>query len=590
MDIIVQSNSLKHILRLFDRSTQTKPFHEFEVKKPLCPKDEPILMPFPRALPEDVGVCSRLIADFIRELYLDRDLDMHGVMIIKDGKLICDAQFGAYRSEFWHAEYSLGKSVTAMAIGMLIDDGLLSLDDRVVKILDKKVPPLSQMTHRSLTVRHLLTMTCGCGFSEMGAVVEEKWIKGFFESLTKGSLGSTFSYNSLNTFILSAIVREISGKSVSEFLKPRLFDPLGITAYHFEKGPDGNDICGWGLYMRREDVAKLGQLFLDLGMWQGKRIISERWIKESTEEKIKTPDSLGDYNYGYHIWTHRDGKSYMFNGMFGQDMIAFPEKRLIIVSNAGIEQLFQQSRYYPLIKKYFGDTEFETRPIKPKKGAKKALNAILSEITGEKKSLFERKNRLPKYLSDAIGKVYYTDPSKSGLVKMKSIFGTENIGIVPLAEQVVRNHYTKGISRLGIIKDGGGYALRIFEKDDVITLPFELERNVYTVIKTLGTEYHTATLAQARYNEDDRGVLKLRVSFPEIANTKLIKIYFDEDKIDVKMEDLPGMGLMKIAIDAAEEGLKDKKGVSEFISKLDADILYFKIKSSVKAKFRMYEE
>lgn len=597
MDIITQANTLKFAARLVDRSSSMTPTLKLLVEKPLCPSDTEELQSFPRARPEDVGVKPEYIADFLSELRAEKSLDMHGVLIVKNGQVICDAQFGAYRSCFWQAEHSLSKSVTATAIGMLIDDGKLSLDDRAVKLLEKRVPPLAQLTHKAITVRQLLTMTSGITFSENGAVVEANWIRAFFESKLRAEPGKVFNYNSMNTFILSCIVREVSGVTLREFLQPRLFEPLGITVCHWEKGPDGNELGGWGLYLRREDAAKIAKLYLDGGIWNGKRLISEKWCQTATAPKIKVTGNTGSFDYGYQIWCGKHTNSFLFNGMFGQDAIAFRDTDTVVVSNAGIEQIFQQSAYYDIVERYFGKKYYSDNQIKYSKKGNKRLAEALRDISDQPRDKrgflgLPIKDRLPDFLVSSCGKSFVAPRQGDGeIVKTASVTGTASIGLLPIVEQVMRNRYTKGITAFSFAGNRDRMLLNVTEGGDSnIALPIIPNGTEYTVVKLSDTEYHLAVTSETAYDEDGRGVLKLRLSFLEISSSRLIKIYFDEGFIDVKLRETPGLGLVKLATEVIEDAVRDKKPLSDLVSKLDADLFYTKIKNSVEPEIRLTEE
>jgi hypothetical protein len=282
-----------------------------------------------------------------------------------------------------------------MAIGMLVDEGKLSLDDNVIKILDKKVSLFSSLGYRNLTLRHLLTMTSGATFAEVGTVVEKNWLKAYFESGVSFQHGKRFNYNSLNSYVLSCIVKEVSGEGLCDYLKPRLFDPLGIKSYYWEKSPEGIENGGWGLYLKREDVAKLAQLYLDDGVWQGKRILSKKWIRESTSPSVNTPEEFGSFDYGYHIWCNKSKNSFLFNGMFCQDALVLRDQRIIIITNGGIEQLFQQSEYYGIIERYFNTDNPE---IPYKKNMNRVVKGLATKKAGKKRIFASQ--RLPKAVVD----------------------------------------------------------------------------------------------------------------------------------------------------------------------------------------------
>ena len=157
-------------------------------------------------------------------------------------------------------------------------------------------------------------------------------------------------------------------------------------------------------------------------------------------------------------------------------------------------------------------------------------------------------------------------------------------------EQVLRNRYTKGISSFTFLKNGGEYLLSVKEGETVLRLPISFGGAVYTVLRLSDTEYHAAVTSESAYDENGRGVLKLRISFPEISSSRFIRIYFDDDAIDVKMSETPGMGLAAYAANAISDALKDKKAVANFVSRIEPDLIYYKLKNSVEPEFRLYRD
>src|SRR5699024_4911566 len=153
-----------------------------------------------------------------------------------------------------------------------------------------RLNPVSYRRFRSLTVRHLLTMTSGVDFDEVGAVTEEDWVKCYFESGVRFEPGAEFAYNSMNSYLLSAIVRERTGQGLSQVLRPRVFVPLGFGRVHWETCPRGIEKGGWGLYLCPEDMAKIGQLLLQKGRWNGRQLVSEEFLREMTRKQVDTPD------------------------------------------------------------------------------------------------------------------------------------------------------------------------------------------------------------------------------------------------------------------------------------------------------------
>ncbi len=590
MDLIVNTNILRHVSRMFDRGRSTEAFVPQTIGKPLCPHRAEVLRPFPRKTPEEMGLSSRTLAAFLREVRDNPELEIHGITLLRRGAVVMEADFGAYKSAYWHAEHSLSKSVTATAIGMLFDEGKLSLDDKAVKILEKRLPPMAQLTHKAISVRHLLTMTSGATFSEAGVMVEKNWLRAFFESMLRFEPGKEFAYNSLNSYVLSAIVKELTGQGLCEFLKPHLFEPLGITVYHWETSPEGIEDGGWGLYLRREDAAKIGQLYLDGGLWKGKRLLSEEWVKTATSPQVPTPESTGMFDYGLHMWSGKRKNCFLFNGMFGQDLLAFPESGVMAVTNGGLEQIFQQSVYYDILMKYFGFPMPDLLP--PDRGGERELKReIASLAASEPKAtpldrLFAKP--LPPFLKNALGTAYHADKQgERDIIRTVSVTGTANQSLLPFIEQVLRNNYAKGIDSFTFVTEGGRLTLRVREGDVVHSLPIVPAKTVYTVLHLSDTDYHTAVTADIAYDEDGRGVLKLRLSFPEIASSRHIKIFFEEDDLEVEMKEMPGIGLVRYAVAGLEESLRGKKRLAEMVSKVDPDILYYKLEKTLEPVFRL---
>ena len=181
-------------------------------------------------------------------------------------------------------------------------------------------------------------------------------------------------------------------------------------------------------------------------------------------------------------------------------------------------------------------------------------------------------------------------PDEKEIVKTSSVTGTANIGLLPIVEQVMRNRYTKGINSFSFTRDGEGVKLTVREGNTECALPVVPGRTEYTTVTLSDTGYHLAVTADTAYDEDGRGVLKLRLSFPEISGARMIKIYFDDGFTDVKMREVPGIGLVKLAAGVLEDAVKDKKTLSDIVSKLDADLFYAKIKNTVEPEFRLFEE
>ena len=166
---------------------------------------------FPRVVPESEGISSEKLTQMLRELAAARHTDMHHLLVLRNGHVICECNFAPYRSGIWHATYSMCKSITGMAAGFLISEGKLSLDENVYDIFEKRNGLLQKILRPNLTVKHLLTMKSGVQFNEMGVVSGNDWVDSFLNAPVKGTPGEAFEYNSMNTYLLSAIIQERTG-------------------------------------------------------------------------------------------------------------------------------------------------------------------------------------------------------------------------------------------------------------------------------------------------------------------------------------------------------------------------------------------
>ncbi len=571
-----QGNILVLAGKLLDRKKSVEPFIVTEPQKPAFGKKTAIEQPFLRATPESVGVDSALISDFLCELQVASSLDMHNIIIAKDSKIICEASFGGYDREVWHIAHSECKSITSLAIGMLIDEGRLALDDKIVKIFADTLPKLSAITHRHITVRHLLTMTSGVMFNEIGAVTEEDWVRKFFESSLKSEPGKKFSYNSMNSYMLSAIVKKITGEGLCEYLGPRLFEPLGIKKYFWETCPRGIEKGGWGLYILPEDILKIAELVLRGGVWKGKRLISKEYIDAAVSLQAETPETTGAYGYGYHIWVSEGEKSFLFNGMFGQNIIGFKDTKMLLLENAGNNEIFQQSSFFYIANDFFGGRSFPAS-LPENKRARKHLVTISGELGKcrryTKLGFFE-KRRVKKTLSCQMAAL-----DRKRYVPLDAEAAT--VGLLPLVTQVVQNNYTRGLENLEFNIQSGKFYLTVNERDESYILPVGFFAPEYTDLVFHGEPYRVAVQGEFCETEDAVPVFKVRVSFLEAASARIIKIFFPGDRITAKFSENPGKGFFEVTLGAVKSGVRSNAIADALLSRADSEIIVNKINNVI---------
>jgi CubicO group peptidase (beta-lactamase class C family) len=293
----------------------------------------------PRSTPEAEGVSGAGILAFLDGVKRSKH-ELHSFMLVRHGKVIAEGWWSPYAPEVNHTMYSMSKSFTSSAVGFAVTEGKLRVEDRVVSFFPKDRPEQVSENLAALRVKDLLTMSVGDAKEPTQDMVkEENWVKTFLAAPITHPPGSTFMYNSGATYMLSAIVQQVTGQKIVDYLQPRLFGPLGIEGVTWETCPRGINVGGWGLNIRTEGLAKFGQLYLQKGLWQGRQILPSAWVEEATTFKIQQPapanpgrpNAQNDWlqGYCYQFWrsTHR---AYRGDGAFGQFTIVMPEQDAVL--------------------------------------------------------------------------------------------------------------------------------------------------------------------------------------------------------------------------------------------------------------------
>ena len=506
--------------------------------------------PLLRSTPEEQGVPSGHLERFFKALDACPDISPHSVLVLRHGRLIGQAHWKPYSGAYAQMTYSLSKSVTAMAVGMAVEDKLFSLDDRICDLFSDRMPPFRNPRINSVTVRHLLDMTSGVRFNEFGSMMERDWVRAYLQSDCAFEPGGEFAYNSMNSYILSALLRRKTGKGLVEYLTPRLFQPLGIENVFWEKCPMGVEKGGWGLYLRPEDMAKLGQLYLQKGAWtvdgKKRRLVPERWVEESVKIRVRTKMGEHETGYGYHLWSFPIEGAYQFNGVFGQYVIVIPGLDVVIAMTSGSHGLFIDTSA-AIIREYFGDgATFFDNPLPADASALHALVrtvnslAVFPETVPQKpprnflqriwRGLFggDDAEKLPE-LAAALDKKAYL---------LENSFGT----LMPFILQGVRNNFCAGISRVAFSFEPGVCTVVFTQGKDVCTVKAGLDGVPRRGgVSMNGELYAVGGSARLTTDEDDHTVLKLFISFIETPHTRIIKFIFDGDSVLVRFDELPSV-------------------------------------------------
>ena len=514
------------------------------------PEREDGQQPLERAVPESQGISSAHLAAFLKDLALHENVDIHQIMVVRNNKVICECGFEPYPAGMWHASYSMCKSVTGMAVGMLIGEGRLRLQDKVIDLFGGKKNLLNIFRLKDITVEHLLTMTSCVSFNETGIVSGNDWVRGYLESGLIGVPGKKFEYNSMNSYMLSAIITEVTGESLMEYLRPRLWEPMGIQKVFWETCPKGITKGGWGLFLCPEDAAKLGILYLQHGSWKGQQLVPEDWVEMSLKRHVETPSSMSNYGYGYQLWKGGREESFNYNGMLGQDVLAYPDLNMVVVTNAGSKELFQNCVLLGIVKKYF-EEDFNPPAVLPEDlRGQIMLQHVIEEMEGrrtglpviekggweKRKAVYIRSTLRQKRINYLDGKLYEMEE--------------QQVGLMPLMMQVFHNNFTDGIHKIGFMASGNRLFIDLYEGKEKKSLEVGFVKAVASNVSFNGEIYRIGTKGEFSTDEDGRMVLKIDFAFLEEACRRKLKLYFDENTLEAHWDETPGKEVIMEGLDS----------------------------------------
>jgi len=305
-----------------------------------------------RATPESQGVDSAAIVEWLdacdRAFYGGNLGTLHGFVIVRHGKVVAEGSWKPFDTlRVPHQLYSHSKSFTSTAIGFLVDDGLLDLDERLVDIFPEYVPANPSENLRQVRVRDLLTMNLGANRTDAESTDPlGDWVKNLMTNSIDNPPGTLFKYDSGATYLCAAIVEKRSGRKMMDLLKERLFDKIGITEVSTTYSPQGIPCGGWGMYMTTRDIARFGQLLLDRGTWEGAPVISSEWIAAATSRQTRSVNARGPkgalgwggnwtHGYGFQFWRNPSGLGYRADGANGQFTLVLPEQDAVVSLAAG---------------------------------------------------------------------------------------------------------------------------------------------------------------------------------------------------------------------------------------------------------------
>ncbi len=355
----------------------------------------------PRSIPEIEGVASSGIIDFLNAIDTGRQ-EIHSFMFLRHGKVIAEGWWDPYGPEYKHLLYSASKTFTATGIGLAASENRLKLSDKVISFFPYSLPDTIGNNMKELTVENLLTMSVGQDPAPMGAGSDEDWIGAFLKQEPVHKPGTVFKYNNMATFMLSAIVQQVTGETLFDYLMPRIFTPLSVRGIDWDKNPQGINLGMIGLRLRTEDLAKFGQLLMQNGRWNNRQLIPSEWIKEATSFKIvsddpsnKTPKEKNDWaqGYCYQMWRGRNN-SVRLDGMAGQFVILFPDKDAIVILTANARNTQEELN---LVHNYLIPAIKSNKAIQPDPVSygylqkKQSGLSLKPQLSGRSESGFEKK-------------------------------------------------------------------------------------------------------------------------------------------------------------------------------------------------------
>lgn len=295
--------------------------------------------PLPRSAPEAQGVSATALTEFVRTL--DQQIEgMHSLMVVRHGKVIAEGWWAPYAPEHNHVLYSLSKSFTSTAVGFAVAEGRLSVDDEVLKFFPDAAPAEPSNNLKAMRVRDLLTMSTGHQ-DEPPTAPDAMSAKSFLAQPVPHLPGTHFKYNTAATFMQSAIVQKVTGQTVLEYLRPRLFELLGIEHPVWDANFEGISLGGYGLRVRTEDIAKFGQLYLQRGKWNSRQLLPVDWIAMATSKQVSngsSPTSDWNQGYGFQFWRCRHD-AYRGDGAFGQYCIVMPDQDVVVAITSGVRDM-----------------------------------------------------------------------------------------------------------------------------------------------------------------------------------------------------------------------------------------------------------
>ena len=339
----------------------------------------------PRVAPTSVGIEPKQLTLLYDSLLTSDLTELHHLMVVVDGKVAGEIHPAPFKASGKHTLYSVSKTFTAVAVGLAVEDGLLSVEDELAKFFPKYAS-----TIKGIKIKDVLTMRSG--FKTNGGMRNSQldWVDYYLNRPLVATPGTKYSYDSIETYLLAAVVQQVTGKDVLTLLNERVFFPMGIDDVEWEKCPKGIITGGWGIYMTAEAQAMFGQLLLQKGNWNGRQLVSEQWVDEMLTVRVVRKAAN---DYGYQIWLCEYPGAWRADGAYGQYIIIVPQKNMVVVLNqcSRSKGWPERGNIWNTVVKYGKGCAIEAEPDELDSLAKYEATASLPLLKGDAENALAKK-------------------------------------------------------------------------------------------------------------------------------------------------------------------------------------------------------
>jgi len=377
---------------------------------------------FSQTTPENLGIASSTILNFIERIEKEH-INLHGFLVLRNGQIAAEGYWAPYERDNMHRIYSISKTFVSLAIGLMIDEGRLTLHDRIATFFKDKLPQDLHPYLEQTTIRDLLMMASphdGTTYTQH----DQDWAATFFHKKPSHPPGTVFSYDTSATVILNTIVEKLSGMTFLEYMRDKLLDPVGFSKDAWcIKTPEGTSWGGSGVLCTLRDMAKLAYVCMHDGRWQDKQLISKEYIQAATSKQIDN-SLTGDHGYGYQIWIEED-QAFSFIGMGSQIALCFPEQDILFACHADAQIMGDTAT--EMIKNAFREEVFDRisdQPLSVDEDANQVLKRKIDSLHIQP----QQGNSHSSYEKHIHGKWFYLNENPMHISRLRFMFsGDEGI-------------------------------------------------------------------------------------------------------------------------------------------------------------------